>query len=259
MRILLAISLCTIFIWSCEESREACLDLNASNFDFGAVSPCDSCCEYPKFSLPVNLKYDTLDFDFDSLYLLDLGDSLSLISFQFLLSDFQFISNDSIYKIRNKLRSGELQTIDDYYLVRSNRLSSSTIGNTDFVDDIKQLEFQLGLDATEVSQLKPYEFIDSDSNLSLVIDSLYDSARDAFNILEIQFQLDTTKYELSWSSDSGQEFSFKSVSFLLPGENWSVDLDIDIKVLFSEISGTQSPEMMSAKLLENFNDALSVK
>ncbi|MBT8189636.1 MAG: hypothetical protein HKN67_12370 [Saprospiraceae bacterium] len=258
MRILLGLSLCAIFIWSCEESREACLDLNASNFDFGAVSACDSCCTYPVFSLPVTLNYDSLTFDFDSSYVLSQGDTLSLTSFQFVLSDFQLVGTDSVYRIRNSLGSEESKVFDDFYLVRSNRLSSKTIGNTDFVDDIKQLNFSLGLDPDEVAQLKPYEFLDDDTNLSLVIDSLYNSDIDSFNIFEIKFNLNSIPYEFDWTSDEIHEFTFKTARFLIPGDSWSIDLAIDIKELFYEISSVQSADLMSEKLLENFDNSMSV-
>jgi len=56
-------------ITGCNTKIEGCLELNASNFDFEAESPCDGCCTYPTANLSLTQKWNDGNYtNTDTLY-----------------------------------------------------------------------------------------------------------------------------------------------------------------------------------------------
>lgn len=257
MRTLILLSL-SLFLLSCEESRVACLDFHASNYDFGAVTPCDSCCTYPTFSLPFNIVYDSLGFSNEEFYNLDSGDSVKVEFFQLLLSNFVFSSVDSSYQIIDQVRGNGVSIIDDYYLLRSNRLTIDDLGDTNFSDDLQLLSFDLGLNQAQVSSLKPYEFIDSGSQLSRAIDSTYNSSVDEFTIMKIDLLVNQDLHQLRWSNDESRTYSFSILKTPIPGSDWEQSMKLDISSLILDISSEMSSEELENVIINNLLGSLSV-
>lgn len=69
-----------IFLVSCYEKQDGCLDIVATNFSFGADLDCDGCCVYPKLQIVFDHKVDTFNFSYSSYYTLDFD---QVIQFQY--------------------------------------------------------------------------------------------------------------------------------------------------------------------------------
>ena len=259
MKAIILLSFLSFLLISCEETREACLDYYASNYDFGAVSGCDSCCQYPKVNLNFNLEIDYQNFSFNNTYHLSGNDSITIKNCQILFSNFLFFSSDSNYRILDEVGNNDVSIIDDFYLFRSDRLSINNIGHSNFETDLNLLEFDLGVDKVKLEALKPFNLLEDDSHLNVVVDSMYNSTTSEFSIFKIDFEI----YEQIQSFDiinlNQSHFKFDISKVVIPGKDWDITLKLNFTTLFSGVNSSMSGEEMESMIINNISKAITLK
>ena len=161
---LVLLSVTLLFLGACEETKEGCLDNLAENLDFFAVNACDSCCTYPTFSLNSSWMIDTLDHNSSDTFLIN-GLNFQFNTIEILFSNFELLSIDNQYSILDSLIENGITVRDDYVFMDNDGRNS--VGTTRFSDKLNEIKFSLGFNESSVSELKPFEDIDQNSNLDL--------------------------------------------------------------------------------------------
>ncbi len=258
MRAIILLNILFCFLISCEESKVACLDFYAENFNFGAVNSCDSCCVYPDVDVSFNLVIDTIDYQLNDKFSNDLSDTFSISSFQLLFSSFRFIDADSSFRIRNRV-DDNTNIVDDYYLFRSNRLTERNLGQSSFESEFVRLEFTLGLDEDLISSLKPFNSLFEESSLKLAVDSTYDSLTDKFKIFRMEFELNDSLYAIHYYNDQAKQLNFELDEMVLAGRSWQLDMSYDFKKLFLGVNSQQNIEENELIIIDNLSQSITIQ
>ena len=145
---------------ACYEPREACLDINATNFAVDADRPCSDCCEYPNLRLAVNHRsvYPNTTVNFrllDSVYFDRSGQAFRVAGIRFYLSDLHFMMADGTeagvtdvirLDVFNENGALEEKTLEDNFsLVTPSRVQAYQIGTFRTPGEFTALRFTLGL------------------------------------------------------------------------------------------------------------------
>ena len=248
MRVTLLLSGLIILFAACEESRTACLDFYAENYDAGAVDPCDSCCSYPSFSFNTNLVFDTFSFAYNRYQNLPSGDSIAIQSFELGILDIRFQNQDSIYYI-NDLANPEATQLDNSILYNS-KSSALQLGETSFSDDITSVVFKLG---SALVDLPDFDGLVTGSNWSLIRDSLYIDSIPAFNTFNVTYLLnDSIPYNISSTKVIG-ELDFDIIKFVPPGQDWSLNMTWDFYALLANINSTMTQDEIRTIFEDNLS------
>jgi hypothetical protein len=151
-----------VFLQSCYEDREGCLDLDATNFDVTADFECADCCTYPSLSISFSHKIHPSDtssttFFLNSVYLVP-PDSVSLLKIKkvfFYLSDIQLIAADgSLVNVEDSIEVGYSLTpgdtlfkevTDNYVYATRPVLAARTVGNIGAMGSFQGIQFRVGL------------------------------------------------------------------------------------------------------------------
>ncbi|TNE66990.1 MAG: hypothetical protein EP344_02140 [Bacteroidetes bacterium] len=121
-----------VWLASCYEPREGCLDIEATNFDAAADNNC--CCTYPELKINLLPRYDTLVWKPDTAYEYASGKWFRLKQAVFYLSAFELLQSGQSYPVSDTLAfsvwdaAGDTlqQTLtDDYVLIRRTQVKYS--------------------------------------------------------------------------------------------------------------------------------------
>lgn len=252
------LSVLALFMFSCDETAEGCLDLLAENYAFEAVNECDSCCTYPTASISLSLIQDTLSFSLNDTLLVGNADSVIIQDWVFLLSEFVFSSNTMDYTIRDSVSSSTLSTKDDFIIF----LNSGTkqIGNTAFQDTLNSIRLRIGFNTPEIELFKPFDNLDQDSNLDLALDSMYNIINDEYYSMrfELEFPEQERFVDLSFSNNEVLVFDDLDL-YVRGGTDWTLKMKLDVDVLLSGISGDLTDEDIMQIILGNIQSSISLE
>ena len=255
----------TLIFQNCLEPTEGCLDVNATNFDVTAAKNCDkSCtCTYPSLIIATNYTSGTSNFNFNTTYKNDIGDSFRIVSTQLYLSDFQLI-NDKNVTIRTidsvslTRATDTIKVLNNYALVGKNIGFDFTIGTFNSTDKFTKVKFRVGLDdvATKTIPSK----MPSTHPLSTKADSMYLSSQNQYIFNKfviakgVNFK-DTLRINITTPTDL--EF-VKALSFPL-GFNASIPLTINYLQFFKGVKFSDDVNLIKQKIVNNTSSAFSIQ
>lgn len=257
--ILLSLLSLIIVYSSCEESGEGCLDFFSSNYDFQAVSSCDSCCTYPTSSLNLDIAYSEEDFRFSlDTFFTEAGDTLILHNIELLLSEFEFLGDNGEYTVRDTIVNSAINIKDDFIFIKSGGLK--TIGPTRFTDTIRSFNVTLGFNNDNINLLKPFSNLDQSGTLDEALDSLYVNETDTYFAGKFQVQIFDSIREVEIPNDlMNKNLNFDVLVPVQPGVAWSPDLKFDIKLLLNGLNKNMSNEEVSTTLTQNLAGSFYVE
>lgn len=243
-----------LLLFSCEESVDGCLDIRASNFDVMAVTACDSCCTFPTGSLDIDFRFDTLPLSFNNDFLLG-EDSIQLRSLELPFSQFSLMRLGETFNFIDTILRFTPTMRDDYVLIE--RANSQTIGRTDFVTQIDSINARVGLDIDELDMLRPFIDVSNGNNVNFLISNMYVDSLDIFVQARMEVEIADSVRSLEILSISNPTIAFADTVNIMQGQNWSIDWDLDVKVLLQGISPNDTNESMAEKISQNIAESIS--
>jgi len=228
----------------------------AENYDVFAVSACDSCCVFPVVKLNTRFRYDTIDqITFGALYPYIADDSVSVIDMELSFSDFHFISGTTTHKILDTI-PGEQPRIYDDFLVIKRASRNVTIGHTNFVENIDEVSFNVGLDKDLAEGLKPYEEVNINTQFIEVIEDMYVDSSSTLLQARMTFVYKDT-FELNITEIENQEITLFLDTEPRPGIPWEVPIDIDIRKMIDGIIASDTQEVIEQTIGRNLSASIS--
>jgi len=257
-RILIASLLLALFFASCQETEDGCLDLLSSNYNFNAVSECDSCCIYPNVVFNYRIDYDTsLSRALLDTFELASNDSIFLNSLKLSTGSFTFVGPNNTYRIRDLIKVNDAFIEDDYILAENT--TSYTIGQVRYAGQTNSVLFSVGIDSAEVSGWGSLDNIDQRSNLDMLMDSMYLRDTKKVALMRIDLEVADSLRQLVISSDVALDFDRpidKSNDF---GENITVNIRIDLKSLTQDINATLSNIEMEILIADRIAESITIE
>lgn len=254
-----------IFFQNCLEPTEGCLDVKATNFDVTAGKDCDkSCsCTYPSLIISTNYVSGTSNFNYNTTYKNDIGDSFRIVSAQMYLSDFQLI-NDKNQSIRTldsvslTRATDTIKVLNNYALVGKSVGFDFTIGTFNSADNFTKIKFRVGLDDVALKTIPSK--MPTTHPLSTKTDSMYISSQsqyifNKFVIAKGVNFIDTLRLNITMPKDL--EF-VKALSFPL-GFNASIPLTINYLQFFKGVNFSDDVNKIKEKIVDNTSSAFSIQ
>lgn len=262
MRRILQLSGClllALIYFSCEDSEEGCIDIFSNNFNFHAVTSCDSCCTYPAATFNFSLIHGDTTFNLNrDTFLLPTEDSFSISKLEIVFSDFEFIGDSDSYTVRDTVRNNSNTIKNDFVFFKTS--ASRTIGRTRFEDTIRTINFRVGFDQTEIERIKPFADIDQNIHLDEVLDSLYVVVDDKYLASRINILLkDSIRTLVLEDPVINNLVSFDVSIPIAAGIVWSIDCNLDVEILVRELTASMTNEEITEKLNAALTSALSLE
>jgi len=251
---------------SCYEGSDGCQDIRAVNYDLTADERCDDepCCTYPVIEFRPDYAWDTLNFNLNTLYPLSGGDSIIVRYAHQVLSQIDIISSTG----------NSYQSIDTADFTRDNMYDLADIillnfraGNARSTphiiirDSISSIQFLQDI-PSEINDFQN-DFTDFSEIDQLVEDSLYDVNGDilSFNMEFDLINTDTISYIVSVSAQNfTKELLFNPVQSIGNGENFVVDLLVDLNKLFKDVIFDDIDSItLREHLIVNLEDYIELK
>jgi len=260
-RILLlsSIALTALLYFSCEESEEGCLDIFSNNYNFHAVSSCDSCCTYPALNLDLQLIFGDTTFRLNrDTFPLNNDDSFSISKLEFILSDFSFTNSLNNYKVLDSLEAGDTYIKNDYAFYRTS--GSQKIGSFRWADTIQSVTFRLGFVQEDIDKLKPFSELDQNLKLDEVLDSMYVADSNTYLASRINLIMRDSLREIRLIDPiSNNILGFDVTLPIEAGQNFDINYELDIKELLTDVNPAQTNEEITELIKINFPNSFKVE
>lgn len=157
-----------LWLQSCYEPVEGCLDPRAKNFDVEADNPCASCCDFP--SLLLDFRHKAIKNGqvknvgyLDSIYYDQVGNPFRLRKILYYLSDFQLVAPDgtassiedvlTITFVDGQGTTKVLELRDDFSIVDPQKFNVHEIGAFQKTGRIDSIRFLVGVSDPAVQAL----------------------------------------------------------------------------------------------------------
>jgi len=250
---------------SCQEPLEACLDIEASNFDVRADRNC--CCIYPSLFVEVAYRAGEVSFNLNSPYEMDNGDTVIFRRAAFYLSELtvfqgsqEFFPRDTflIYQLNNNNQLDSTEYVGNLSLI--NRTASDiNMGRFTESGFFDLARFRLGLNETLNSQ--NIDILPRRSRLSIQADSMHTFTSDG-GYLFLKFEIFVPAldelFELTLTGDDGDFVLTRPIEMVsVTGINKRFRLNINYLEWIRGINfGNDTPEERKQKLINNLPNAL---
>lgn len=245
-----------LIVWSCEPSEEGCLDILSSNYGFQAVNECDSCCVYPNLNLSFTLVNDTFAFSLDDTIVVQKDDSILINNINLVLSQFELTGNQNSYHILDSLFINDEIVRDDYaYLELPNTLYN--LGDIRLEDTIAFIKMILGFNESDLNSYMPFSQINSDSQLDLALDSLYNENTGEYYFGSMAFEINGQDYQIELINNQ-QELLYEIDEFVSAGTALELSFSLDVNILLSNINADLTIDEINDVLQANFVNAISI-
>lgn len=251
-----------IYISSCYENVEGCLDPNSSNYDLTADIACEDCCTYPNLSLNVAFFNDDTAYNRIDSITNDLGVDIVVKEVQTYFSKISVGTGSEEFGISETLNyidpnGDEQQVIDDIVLAKPSSFRY-VLGSFAESNDYTQIKLSLGV-PEEIDLAQSIE-VTSDHPLAIAGDSLY--------------LVDQNQYVKSWLilrqvgvhetadtlqiNTSGYDYTFENLNIEQErGSSLDINIKIDYSILINGIDyNTMSKEEIINQIGENLNSAV---
>ncbi len=258
--ILIASLFLALLLSACQETEDGCLDLLSSNYNFNAVTECDSCCTYPNVRFNYRIDFDTLlSRGLIDTFFLENSDSLMLILHNMKLSTgaYTFVGSNESYRVIDSLRVGNTHIRDDYILAEA--ISSYAIGQVRYAGQTSAIQFSVGIDADVVDTWGSLDNIDQDSGLDMLLDSMYITSAEEVAMMRMRLQVEDSIRQLFINSDKALNFDFPINKFNDAGEDISFNIRVDLKTLTDGISESLTNEEIEAIVADKIAASISVE
>ena len=194
-----------LFLNSCYENIEDCLDVNATNFSVDADRSCEDCCTYPNIRLSIQHIFSepqldtTFFFRYDSVYSVNTVDSFQITNVRYYISDIKLIDEGgNLFGVKEDIElffpdvrdTMSLSVEDNFALVDRAIGTTRTIGTTQKNGSFVGIQFSIGLDEN-VRRAAP-EFFDSNHPLAYDDTLMYDLAFQEYIVTQIDLARDAT-------------------------------------------------------------------
>lgn len=254
-----------ILFQNCLQPTEGCLDVKATNFDVTAAKDCDKNCQctYPSLIIVSNYVSGTNNFNYNTTYKNDVGDSFRIVSAQMYLSDFQLI-NDKNVTIRTTdsvaltRATDTIKVLNNYALVGKSVGFDFIIGTFNSADNFTKIKFRVGLDDIALKTIPSK--MPTTHPLSTKTDSMYISSQNQyiFNKFVIAKGVnfnDTLRLNITMPKDL---VFVKALSFPL-GFNASIPLTINYLQFFNGFKFSEDVNQIKQKIVDNTSSAFSIQ
>lgn len=256
--ILIASVFLALVFAACQETEEGCLDLLSSNYNFNAVTECDSCCTYPNIIFNYRIDYDTLlSRALLDTFHLDSGDSLILHNMKLSTGDYTFVGPNFSYRIRDSLKVNELFVKDDYILAENT--TAYTIGQVRYEGQTNSVLLSVGIDAATVDTWGSLDNIDQTSELDMLLDSMYVSNINEVAMMRMRLQVEDSIRHLVISSDVALDFDRTIDKSNSVGENIIFNLRVDLKALTQNINASLSNAEMESLIADKISESITIE
>jgi hypothetical protein len=245
-----------IFVWSCNEEIEGCLNPEASNFDPSADVSC--CCEYPQFGVRFsydNYDVDTTVFSINTTYNDAIDSPYSVNDISIYLSDFELIkTNNSVIRtedsIEIQLQNGTVGSyIDDVIILKTN-VFQYDIGTMQNSGNYQSLRFKVGLNNI-FSQTNPDSVVTT-SPLS-VFNDLHNGTEYIFSEIEMVKDtsniFDVSTYQIT---QNAIQIELNYNYTITAGFDKTLKINADLKKIFETIDfNNETDEAIKLKIIDN--------
>lgn len=260
-RKIVILSILSIFVFfSCEENEEGCLDLLSDNFNFNAVTECDSCCTYPSAILNFRVDYDTFLSRalLDTFFLDNMAqDTLFLDDIQLSIGAFTFTTPADPYQVLDSLAVNGTFIRDDYILLQTPTVVN--IGDVRYAGQTDNVEFDIGIDQATVDAWGFLDNIDQASRLDRLLDSMYVESINEVAMMRLSLQVGDSIRQLSITSPNRLFFNRVIDKFNEPSEDLSFNLRVDMKILTEGLDSQLSNEEMEALIADKIEDSIRLE
>lgn len=154
-----------LFLESCYNPQEGCLDTQASNYAIIADRSCEDCCQYPELMIKMVHMMQDSSFDATDTFVNQMGQRYSIQDVRFYLAGFILKQQDTELKVRETLTpsNANLDITDDVVLWRSVD-DKAVIGTVKAHGFFQGLSFNVGIDSVMLNSI--YDNIQSGHPLS---------------------------------------------------------------------------------------------
>lgn len=258
-----------IAIAACQDPSEGCLDLEATNFDAAADQDC--CCTYPQLVLSYRYFYEndtTPNFQLETNYALENGDSIRFRNFAMYISDVGLIQNGNFIIGEDSLKIySRNPDLDSSIQVRNINIvrrgsPSSNAGLFPYTGMFEKLRFRFGLDPELNSS--PVEDFARGSVLGIQADSLHTlTSGEGYIFLKLVLYFPEADMERTFII-KGDQNSFileRDIDFnTTRGVNRTIVLRLNFKNLIAGIDfDVDTDQVISEKLHGNIEAFISVE
>lgn len=270
-----------LFVESCYENQEGCLDLRATNFDIDADRECDGCCVFPQLKLVfehkllpdsnANLTYNT------AIYKDGAGNDFRVKDIQFYVSNARLIREDGAVVTPDDSLLVSIQppggvateqnVADNVGIINRNNFSPAEMGRFIATGKFAKVAFSIGLSEV-LNQVIPTSLPDSLDDHPLQNTIMYVNADTGFIFNKIQLfnsasETDTTftNYYLYHPDAVDLELSIPDNANINIIEGYDIRVIVRINYLkwFTDVNlKNDTPAMVATKLKNNLRNAFSV-
>ena len=242
-RYLLIILTFLFFVISCGEKKEACLDIEATNFDASADKDC--CCTYPELVMNVAHQFDTLPFRLGSTFTYNEIDTFAVEEMSLLFSKIHPIkdgitefTDDTIHiEIDDVLGAEQLVIEDNFVLIKPNRFEY-TIGTFSKPETYDGIEMTFGLGG-DLERIIPDSVYTDGHILQSESDSIWSEDEGYFylylKVLPIASEPDNTREIVLSGANHLLDWNIEEQLLADIGYDFEINIKIDYKILFDGI------------------------
>lgn len=245
----------TIFLDSCYEPIEGCLDIESSNYMVSADRACDSCCVFPNFNLVVDKTYNGEDFSSSDTLTNSVGNQFRLTDYFIVLSGFEIASTDEVNTVTDSIEitcNGIESFVTNDMIVVQENTNLVTVGSWNKAGGYTNIDFILGLD--DCFHSNGFSGISESDRLSQ-LDTLYDSTL-GFTTLSLEINDEMT---IALSGTNGiVNLENPLLTSSVSGSVLVLNLSIDFGIWLDNIDFTASEDIISSQIKENASTAISI-
>ena len=253
---ILIVALCS----SCYEKQEGCLDITATNYDFGADKACEDCCILPNLKISMIHEWGDTTLMHDSLYHNVNDQYIQILDAKFYLSDFTLIDDNNEVTIEDELIvesiTGQESTIYDNIVFLQTSRFNYTIGSFAYPSTYDKLRLTFGINGNYIAADDSESFIEDDSFFDNIT---YEHINFQMTYVIDTMAMDTLVMNLKgieWAQTLNLEGGFE-----IPlGRDASIPLKAQYQSLFSDTDFSKLDETSElAKIKSNFSNFISIK
>ena len=259
--ILLSQFICFFSLFSivgCYEPIDGCLDLRADNYSLLADNGCDDCCTFPDIRLTFVPMWDDEALDTDTVYTTAVGDSFSIVSSAFLVSNILLLNEEDSLVSQNSI---EVDCGDGVFYDSFSSISlSSRLGTSSSVPlafGFNEVQFDLGVSDC-LAQNDTLQYLNTLESADEFLDSRF--SEQEFISAQILLETDSDTLELLFlNTEWSEQLNLAGDFEIRPGFNLNLDILVDYRVLLQTVSLNQPNEGVKNDISQNVINAFTLE
>lgn len=253
------------FFTACQKPEEGCMDPRAQNYS--AEADADCCCTYYKLGLSLThtAGNDTTAFSYGNFYADVAGDTFSVQSSAFFLSNFNLIDAqanskqvESVILVSGK--SGTTEVADDQVLIQANQFVYE-LGKFTALGKYNTVQFDIGL-RDVLAEASPNSFEATHPQAAAATPNLYEEGTTSYLMCRIDIQLKGDTVVRRYEIPAPQNVLTKRVAQpieVVDGQDTRLNIQVDyLKLLAGIAFASDVPSQVQNKILNNLSTAVQV-